>query len=366
MATKAKVVESSFRLGSGRYIQEDGAILRLGEEIERLGCHKPFIIGGKTALSLTENDLNKTLNDHGMIAQFYLYTEFCNPDACEEIVSSFQFLDRDVVVGVGGGNVMDAAKLCAAMKGLPVINIPTSSATCAAYTPLSVMYNDRGQTIGTRHHLTEVNAILADMNVLCRQPVRLLVAGVYDSLAKLIELHQRMAGKSNEEIDIGLLSSYDLSRFLYDQLLLNLPEATNDVAQGKNTKAVYDTVYLTIALTGVISGLARGSNQTAIAHKVYETTRTLFPEIAHDALHGELVAIGLLTQLAYNGEEEKAASFREQMKANGMPTSLADVGIEPSDKTIEAYYEKIINSSAMNGTNDEEKANLRRTLEWIR
>jgi len=366
MATKSKIVESSFRLGSGRYIQEEGAIARLGEELVRLGCKKPFIIGGKTALSLTEETLKKSLEEQGILAQFYLYTEFCNPEVCEEIVSSFHFLDRDVVVGVGGGNVMDAAKLCAAMKGLPVVNIPTSSATCAAYTPLSVMYNGRGQTIGTRHHLTEVNVILADMDILCRQPVRLLVAGVYDSLAKLIELRQRMAGKAPEEIDIGLLSSYDLSRFLYDQLLLNLPDAVRDVSEGKNTKAVYDTVYLTIALTGVISGLARGSNQTAIAHKVYETTRTLFPEDAHGALHGELVAIGLLTQLAYNGEEEKAEEFRARMKEYGMPVRLADVGIEPTDGTLDDYYEKIASSSAMNGTNDEEKAKLRRMLEWIR
>ena len=341
-------------------------MLRLGEELARLGCSKPFIIGGRTALSLVGEDLNRSLDEQGMIAQYYMYTEFCNPDVCEEIVSSFQFLDRDAVVGVGGGNVMDAAKLCAAMKGLPVINIPTSSATCAAYTPLSVTYNERGQTVGTRHHLTEVNAILADMNILCRQPARLMVAGVYDALAKLIELRQRMAGKSLDEIDIGLLSSYDLSRFLYDQLLLNLPDAVRDVSEGKNTKAVYDTVYLTIALTGVISGLARGSNQTAIAHKVYETTRTLFPEEAHDALHGELVALGLIPQLVYNGEEAEACAFREQMKVNGLPVSLAEVGLTATDETLDAYYEKIVNSSAMNGTNDEEKARLRQALEWIR
>jgi glycerol dehydrogenase len=301
-----------------------------------------------------------------MVAQFYLYTEFCNPDVCEEIVSSFQFLDRDAVVGVGGGNVMDVAKLCAAMKGLPVINIPTSSATCAAYTPLSVTYNERGQTMGTRHHLCEVNAILADMNILCRQPARLLVAGVYDALAKLIELRQRMAGKAPDEIDIGLLSSYDLSRFLYDQLLLNLPDAIRDVTEGKNTKAVYDTVYLTIALTGVISGLARGSNQCAIAHKVYETSRTLFPEIVHDALHGELVAIGLICQMAYNGDEDKVAAFRDGMRSVGMPVTLSECGVPTDDDSMALYYEKIVNSSAMVGTNDTEKARLEQVLELVR
>ena len=38
----------------------------------------------------------------------------------------------DVLVGVGGGVVCDFAKLCSHFSNLPVINVPTSSATCAS------------------------------------------------------------------------------------------------------------------------------------------------------------------------------------------------------------------------------------------
>ena len=48
MATKSKIVETAFRFGSGRYIQESGAAGRLAEELARLGCCNPFVIGGKT------------------------------------------------------------------------------------------------------------------------------------------------------------------------------------------------------------------------------------------------------------------------------------------------------------------------------
>ncbi len=366
MATKSKIVESSFRLGSGRYIQEDGAIGRLGEELIRLNRKAPFILGGKTAFSLTEKSIKVSLDAQGITGSFFLYSDFCNPEKCDAIVASPEFQACDSVVGVGGGNVMDAAKMCAALAKRPIINIPTSSATCAAYTPLSVMYNDRGQTVGTKHHTSEVNAILADMTVLCRQPLRLLVAGVYDSLAKLVEIRQRLVGKTPDEIDIGLLSSFSLSEFMYDRLLSDLPEVAQDITEGKNTKKVYDTVYMIIALTGVISGLARGSNQCAIAHKVYETTRTLYPEEAHGALHGELVAIGLLPQLAYNGETDKVDSFRAQMTSLGMPTGLSDIGLDTGDKILRDYYEKIVNSSAMAGTGAEEQARLLRVLELIR
>lgn len=365
MATNLKVVEKSFRLGCGRYIQENGAIRLLGEELERLGCHSPFILGGKTALSLTQDIIKQDLSDKGIEPRLYLYQGFCNPEHCEGIVRSFDFMECDAVIGIGGGNVMDAAKLCAAMAGIPVINIPTSTATCAAFTPLSVLYNEQGQTIGTRHHATEVNVILADMEILCRQPVHLLVAGVYDSLAKLIELRQRLDGQPSEKIDIGLLSSFEMSKFLYERLLSELTEVIDDVSNGRNTKRVYDTVYLILALTGVVSGLARGSNQTAIAHKIYEITRTLFPEQAKKALHGELVAIGLTVQLLYNGDTAQIDEFRQLMRRHGMPITLTEILPTLGQDAINAYYERIVVSSAMNGATEEEKQRLRNSLNYL-
>lgn len=365
MATKSRVVESSFRLGSGRYIQENGAIALLGEEVERLGCQKPFILGGKTALSLTKDAFLKSLDGKSMNAVIYEYAGFCNADHCEKIVASADFSDCDCVIGVGGGNLMDAAKLCAALSDRPVINVPTSSATCAAYTPLSVCYNDVGQTVGSKHLKKEVNVILADMDILCRQPVRLMLSGVYDSLAKLVETRQRLVGKTEDEIDIGLRSSFVLSEFMFERLIHDLPTAAEDVKAGRDTKAVYDTVYLTIAVTGVISGLARGSNQCAIAHKIYESTRTLYTEASKNSLHGEMVGIGLRAQMIYNGDADKEPEFTARMEQLGVPTRLSQIGVPTGEEVIERYYQNVVASSAMTGTNDAEKALLRKVLSEI-
>lgn len=365
MATNSKIVETSFRIGCGRYIQEDNAILRLGEELRKLNCRTPLVVGGKTAISITGNPIRQTLAASEIEAEFSEYQGFCNPQRCEEIAETLRRKKRDCVIGVGGGNVMDAAKLIAALGGIPVVNIPTSSATCAAYTPLSVLYNERGQTIGTRHHQQEVNAVLADMSVLCRQPTRLFVAGIYDALAKQVEICQRLVDKKEADIDIGLRSSYILSQFVFNRLLQDFSQSFDDVKNNRNTKAVYDTVYLCIAVTGIVSGLARGSNQCAIAHKVYESTRTLFPEVSRNSLHGELVAIGLLPQLLFNGEERMEQAFRTQMKQVGLPCRLTDVGIPSDGETQQAYYECIVHSSAMAGSTPEEQAKLKKILEII-
>lgn len=365
MATQLSIKESSFRIGSGRYIQDSGCIARLAEEIKRLGCSRPFVIGSSTALSLARPAMEASLDAAGLHAVWHTYAGFCCEARLNEIMAADEFRAADIVIGVGGGNCMDAAKFCAASSRRPVINVPTSSATCAAFTPLSVMYTPEGRTAGTNHLGEEVNCVLADMDILCRQPVRLLVSGIYDSLAKLIETTQRLQGRTEDETDIGLLSSFALSRFSYDWMLRHLTECTDDVAQGRNSKVVYDMVYILIALTGVISGLARGSNQCAIAHKVYETTRTIRPEEAKPWLHGELVGIGLLAQLIYNSEPEASARFAEQMTALGMPIRLSHC-VPMTDADLDAMFEKICASTAMAGTGEAEKVRLRDALEQIR
>ena len=108
MATKSKIVETSFRWGAGRYIQEDGAARLVGAETLRLKAQKPFILGGKTAFSKARDKIEQGLKENGLEGVFYTYEGFCNKDHCNSILEN-ELGDCDVIVGVGGGNVCDAA-----------------------------------------------------------------------------------------------------------------------------------------------------------------------------------------------------------------------------------------------------------------
>lgn len=369
MATKLKIVEPSFRMGCGRYIQEAGALTQAGAEAARLshGVKKIFVMGGPKAFELTREKLDASFRAAGLEPEYYVYEGFCNPGHCDRIRASAQFAGAGLVVGVGGGNLMDSAKYCAMSEGLPLLNIPTSSATCAACTPLSVMYDDRGGYIESRHWPVEVGGVIVDMDVIRTEPQRLLVSGVFDAVAKLPELSQRLGGKKEDDIDIGLMSSAMLSEYLYRRLFELLPAACDDLNAGRDTKALYDIVYLTIGLTGVVSGLARGTNQSALAHKIYETSRTIFPREIYPYLHGEIVAIGIIVQKMYNagGDVTEAERFRDTLRHYGMMASLTEAGVPAGADSVEKYYEKISCSSAMVGTTDEEKALLKRAIAMV-
>ena len=362
MPTASRIAEESFRLGSGRYIQAGGAVSLVGEECTSLGVKNPVVVGGRTALYIARKRIEESLRAKNISAEFHVYEGVCSDEGVDRIKSIVEG-KTDVVIGVGGGTVMDAAKYLAVQMNLPVINIPTSSATCAAYTPLSVCYKADGKKDRTVHHKTEVSVVLADMDILSTQPPRLFLAGAYDAMAKLYELRQRMLGVDLADCDVGLVSSYHMSSFMLDLLKDNLSGCISDLKDGLATKRLYDSIYSAIAICGVVSGLARGSNQTALAHKVYEIMRNDYSEKTRSYLHGELVALGLVLQIAYNGEGDPVA-FARELCENAIPASLSDLGI-CDENSEELIYARLIGSTAMAGTSFDEQKRLRDVIRYI-
>ena len=356
------IKEKSFRIGCGRYVQEPGALAGLGGEIVRLGS-TPLVVGGPTALSLTREAAEASIAAVCKKYEFVTHPGTCNDERAQALAAYAKAQGFDVIVGIGGGVMMDFAKLIAFYAKLPVVNVPTSSATCAAYTPMSVCYTPEGRTVGTRHYDYEVNAVLVDTAILVHQPVRLLLAGVFDALAKFVEINQRYdAAASNP---LGLDWAYLLAKQSYAALTELTEPCIADMAAGRVSDTVEQVAFTAIAVTGIISGIARGSNQCALAHKFYENTRVLFHESAKPCLHGEIVGVGLLLQNHYNGTPEENDALRALMAKYAMPASITAVGVAKSEAALADYYERLSNSSAIDRGSAAECARLRASLGYL-
>lgn len=355
--------EESFRIGCGRYIQGKGYIARLGGEVKRAGT-KPLVIGDDTTISITREKITASLNAAGIVFQIHTYNGTCNHEDAKILAEYAVKEGFDVIVGAGGGVIMDFAKLCAYYAAVPVINVPTSSATCAAYAPLSVCYTREGRTVGTHHYTYEVDAVIADTEILAAQPANLFLAGVFDALAKYVEIKHRY-NEGDEDYPMGLDYAYVMAKHSFALLTRKAAGCLESMARGEITGDFDNVIFTVIAATGVISGIARGSNQTALAHKFYEMTRRLFPETARPYLHGEIVGVGLLLQNHYNGEEESNRYLLSLMEKYDMPRCAADVGVEMSDPVFEDYYTRICNSSAIDAEDAEMCERFRKSLTYF-
>jgi len=355
--------EESFRIGSGRYIQGLNYADKCGREVLRLG-NAPLIIGGATALSVAGEKIKRSVGSVCGRYEFITHTSTCNDEDAKALADYAKQNGYDVILGVGGGVIMDFAKLTAHYAELPIVNFPTSSATCAAYTPLSVRYTKDGRTVGTLHYEKEVDAVLVDTSIIAAEPTRLFLAGVFDSLAKFVEIKQRFNERSRE-YPLGLDYAYEMAKRSFSQLEKLTEVCIKKMSQGNIDFEVESIIFSTIAVPGIISGVARGSNQTALGHKFYEATRFLYPESASPYLHGEIVGVGLLMQNHYNGEEENNLGLLRLMNENGMPYRVSDLGIPKTDVSFENYYNYIVGSSAVNENDPEECARFRASLEYL-
>ncbi len=355
------IKEESFRIGCGRYLQGKGYISRIGEEVVRIAS-SPLVVGGVTALSLTREGLCESISKKCNNYEFITHTSSCNKEDAEALSLLCRERGYDVIVGVGGGVVCDFAKLVADTAHLPVINVPTSSATCASYTPLSVCYTKEGRTVGTSHFKHEVDAVIVDTEIVASQPTRLFLAGVFDALAKFCEISHRYSPE-NEEYPLGLDFAYFMSVRSYDFLTSKLLEALHDMEKGIVSETLERMIFTTVCATGVISGIARGSNQTALAHKFYEAGRRLYPTETKPFLHGEIVGVGLLLQNHFLRKIEENLQLIELMKSYNMPYKPSLVGI--SDTSLEEMYNDISHSSAIDHENEDECRRFRESLEYL-
>ena len=355
------IKEESFRIGCGRYLQGSGFIEKIGDEVTRLGT-SPLIIGGKTALEITGANIEKNIRSKCKKYEFIVHTGTCNEIRAKELAQLANENGFDVIVGVGGGVICDFAKLCAYHAKLPIINIPTSSATCAAYTPLSVQYTPDGKTVGSLHYAYEVNAVLVDTDIIITQPIRLFLSGVFDALAKFVEIKQRYS-EDTADYPLGLDYAYVLSKYSFSLLNDSIEQCIKDSESGNVSDTFEKIIYTTIAATGVISGIARGSNQTAIAHKFYEATRSLFYKSTKEFTHGEIVGVGLLIQNHFNGEIESNEILLNLMKKYNLPSCIDSLNIERNETTFEAYYRAVCKSSAIES--EDEAARFRESLKYL-
>lgn len=365
-------LDNAYKFGAGRYIQQRNALETIAEEVRRLG-KKPYIIAGPRSLAATEGRIEKTLQEAGIAYELSVYSGQNTYEKAKEHAEKAIEAGCDVIMGVGGGIIMDQSKAAAYFGGvklslpsghIPIVQVPTSIATCAAYAPLSVMYTDKGACLGSLRYTYEMDAVLVDMDVIAQEPPRYVASGILDGMAKMVEMQNGHDEIDIEHFDVGLATAFTLAKYTMASYKQRGMQAVRDVAEKKLTKAVEDIAYLNIAVAGMISGCSKGFGQTALGHECYELIRTHFTQEAKNYIHGEIVAVGQCMQLSFNGQEDQIPALREMMKAFHMPLTLQDIGIEPTKENVEKLYQDLYHSPFVKDC-PEEAERLKKAMKWL-
>lgn len=310
----------SLNVAPARVIRGDQALAQSSVAIASLGS-RPLVVGGDSTLGVTLPRLQPVLEQLQFTCSNYGCD--CSESGLASLKSAVNQHQADLIIGVGGGKALDAAKLLAYQCKLPVVTIPTSAATCAAWTALSNVYSEQGAFLYDVSLDSCPDLLILDYELIATAPQHTLVAGIGDAIAKWYE-----ASVSSGHLDQTLvIAAVQQARVLRDILFQKSATALKEPGS-----AVWrEVVDATVLLAGVIGGLGGAQCRTVAAHAVHNGL-THLP--IHSSIHGEKVAYGILVQLRLEEMLQGnglAATARQQLlkfySEIGLPQNLAHLGL---------------------------------------
>ncbi|EKN70548.1 Iron-containing alcohol dehydrogenase [Neobacillus bataviensis LMG 21833] len=310
-------------VGPAQYSRKAGLLSDVGLHINKFGKNA-VLIGGNTSREIIEETLRKSLSEHGMMVQKSLwYGGESSKTNIDRLVDQLKSEDFDLLIAAGGGKAIDTVKAVAYQLNKPLVAIPTIAATCAAATPITILYSDEGEFLEIGRDSKAPDLVLVDSHIILHAPVRYLIAGIGDTLAKWFETKCSIKKAVPTAINQTAIA---IAGQLY-QTLLHIGQAAVTSSQNQTlTKELEDLIDAVILISGSVSGYGGDDCRTAAAHAIYSGL-TIFPEI-HQTYHGEIVAFGILAQLCMEGAEvEEVQQLIRYYQEVGLPFTLKQMGI---------------------------------------
>lgn len=299
------------------YFQQAGIRARTGEYIKNFATHI-HILSSPSAWQAVNPELSQSLDAANIRWQLELLTGECTDEAIASLKQQVTSQGTTLIFAIGGGRVLDAAKAAGSvLDGVEVVTMPTIAATCAAWSPLSIIYNAQGGHQRSQPLRKMPQLVLVDSDVIARSDVRYLRAGIVDALAKYFEfLPYQRHNPESLALDLKIMSA---------KQALDIYQTYGDEAVAANqqqrvTPALVKIIDANIVLAGLANSVRDVLPTPGFAHAIHNRL-THQPEL-HDWLHGEKVGYSLLVQSLLEHNDNPDDELLQLLRRFGSPLAL--------------------------------------------
>lgn len=331
-------LSSPLRIAPDRFVLEADAIASIDRYLDTMDISSVYVLGGERAYDAVRDELEASLERTGIDARYAAFAGECSPSAVFDHREQIERLDPDALIGVGGGKALDTAKLAAEGR-CPVVAVPTSPATCAAWTALSIVYESDGTYRGGVSLSRCPELVVGDLGVLTDAPARLLANGVMDASAKHFETRLiSEAERPTNRWGIRLAEEAYL-----DELREYAGQAYEDVQADAMTPAVENVVEAVIAGPGLAAGLLSDRSYLGLAH-VFCYSLLEYGSVRSQSYHGERVAYGvvLLRTLSNDDASPEPSELLDWYERLGAEPTLQGLGVDPNEQTINDIAQDVV------------------------
>ncbi|TCK09086.1 glycerol dehydrogenase [Marinobacterium mangrovicola] len=313
-----------------RYVQAPGLIERSADYLAPLKVKRCAVLCTPRSQKGEGARLLAALDKAGIDASVTTFGGECSFQEIEARTAELREQGQlDALIALGGGKTLDAGKCIAERLEVPVVIMPTLASNDAPCSALSVIYTPEGATETYEVFAQNPALVMVDTAIVAQAPVRFLVAGMGDAMSTWYEAracHTNPAGMSPYG-DRPTLAGVALSQTCADILYAHGVDALEAVKAGQLNAAVEHVV----EANTLLSGAGFECTGVAGAHALAQAL-TLLPEVDHNYLHGEMVAIGTLTQLMLEQDRAEAQRCARLFAQVGLPINFAQLRMSLSDE----------------------------------
>jgi len=307
-----------------------GATPQIAELCDRIGRgNSVLIVADKKTKKLSGDEINKILTK----ANYTVKVKLISSPTVGEVNRVIKYAHKnkiDLMLGVGGGSVIDVTKLAAYELSKPFISVPTSAAHDGIASPRASLKHSKGSVSKTA---VSPMAILADTKIINKAPYRMLASGCADAISNISavmdwELAHRLKGEE--------FSSHAavLAKTAAQLLIENADDIKPDTEESA-WLAVKAMIVSGVAMS--VAGNTRPASGSE--HMFSHMLDHLGPGIMLKGkkykrpMHGEQCGVGSIMMVyLHGGDWEK---IRNALKKIGAPTTSEELGVSKK-KIVEA------------------------------
>jgi len=301
----------------------NGSLSLINDVCKKLGFEKIAItVADPTTIKVAGQKVAKLLQEDGMEVNCHIVSSgIATMDDVKVSEQEIEKLRPQVVLGVGGGTIIDIAKLSSARKGIPFLSVPTTASHDGITSPFaSIKGLNRPYSIKAQSPM----AVIMDTAVIIGAPYRFIASGCADVISKLTSTRdwhlahlKRQEYYAQYSANLALMSA----QHIVENAALIKPGSEDGLR-------VLLEALVSCGVAMCISGTSKPCSGSE--HLFSHALDIVAP---NKALHGEQCGLGTIMMAKLHGIEWE--TIRDTLKKVGAPVTAREVGI-PAEHIVEA------------------------------
>ena len=288
-----------------------------------------LVVADKKTRKILGKRIEKILQQGG----YHVEEKIISKATVDQVNNTIDYAYRkkvDVLLGVGGGSVIDVTKLAAYDLKKPFISVPTSAAHDGIASPRASLKHSKG---AVSKNAVSPSAVLADTEIIVKAPYRMLAAGCADVIANISAVMDWKLAKrlKNEEYSSHAAVLAETAA----QMIIDNAEDIRPNSEEAAWLGVKSMIVSGVAMS--VAGSTRPAS--GAEHMFSHMLDHLGPGImlkkrkGTPPLHGEQCGIGAIMMVYLHGGDWKL--IKDTLKKIGAPTTSEEIGVSKR-KIVEA------------------------------